>query len=437
MARDHLFISYAWANAAFVDWLAMRLTADGYKVWVDRHKLQGGQNWVNEIDNAIKTQSCRLLGVVSGASLSRPAPQGEWQLAMGLSRQYPNFFMPLLLEQMDSTNLPFNLQVTQYTPFHDGWATGLRQLLKYLSEQGVPKDQQAGFREVGYWRDARTPTRPKQERLWSNELALKVFPSQIHLYEVPRQSLPLGWVMQPFGENGYWAFREPPECRDFKHVRTIDWQQEPPTDSLKPPNVFKALVHNHLEKHCLARGLKRSPDQKYMYVPLGLLAGNKIRFVTYNGAQTWGQLAGTTGGENNRRKTRLLQETPRRPRPITNYHLAPVLKVHTSRWHPPVLVMNLRVFLTDEQGNALPGKQMTPRRKRVCKQWFNHKWLSLQLAMRELLFGVGALQSSSLQNLRVGEFAQYRAAVGLDDSKFKARAEDEDVIDTEEADEEE
>lgn len=154
MANDHLFISYAWANAAFVDWLAMRLTAEGYKVWVDRHKLQGGQNWVNEIDNAIKTQSCRLFGVVSSASLARPAPQGEWQLAMSLSKQLPNFFMPLLLEPLNSTQLPFNLQVTQYTPFHEGWATGLRQLLKYLCEQGVPKDQVAGFREVGRWRPA-------------------------------------------------------------------------------------------------------------------------------------------------------------------------------------------------------------------------------------------------------------------------------------------
>lgn len=433
MAQDHLFISYAWANAAFVDWLAMRLTAEGYRVWVDRHKLQGGQNWVNEIDAAIKTKSSRLLGVVSSASLARPAPQGEWQLARNLSSQHPNFFIPLLLEPLENTQLPFNLQVTQYTPFHEGWAAGLRQLLKYLSEQGVPKDQQAGFREVSRSRDARTPLRQKQEVLWSNELTLTSFPRHIQLYEVPRESLPLGWIMQPFGENGYWAFHEPPECPHFKRVRMIDWQNEPISDSLKPHHVFKALVHKHLESHCLARGLIRSSNQEYMYVPLGLLPKNKVRFLTYNGTQTWGQLAGTTGVK----KKKQQQDLPERPRPITNYHLAPVLKVHTSPWHPPVLVMNLRIFLTDAQGNALPGKQMTPRRKRVCKSWFNHKWLSLQLAMREFLFGEEASRSDSLGSIRVGTFTRYRASVGLDDAKIKARSEDEDWFDGEEGDEEE
>lgn len=425
MVQDHLFISYAWTNAAFVDWLAMRLTAEGYKVWVDRHKLQGGQNWVNEIDNAIKTKSCRLLGVVSNASLARPAPQGEWQLAMSLSKQHPNFFMPLLLDSLDSTQLPFTLQVTQYTPFQDGWAAGLRQLLKYLAEQDVPKDQQAGFREIGRWRDVRTPTRQKHEVLWGNEISVKECPRHIHLYEVPRESLPIGWIMQPFGENGYWAFHEPPGCEDFKHVRTIDWQKEPISDSLKPHNVFKALAHKLLESHCLSRGLKRSPNEEYLYVPLGLLPGNKISFVTYNGSRVSGQLAGT-------RSKKKLDGSLR----VTNYHLAPALKFHTSRWHPPVLVMNMRVYLTDAEGNPLPGKQMTPRRKFVCKSWFNHKWLSLQLAMREFLFSEEACGLGTLSGFQLGEFARYRAKVGLDDAKIKARADDEVAFDAEEADEE-
>jgi hypothetical protein len=31
-ARDHLFISYAWENGAFAEWLALKLTAEGYRV---------------------------------------------------------------------------------------------------------------------------------------------------------------------------------------------------------------------------------------------------------------------------------------------------------------------------------------------------------------------------------------------------------------------
>ena len=40
-AADHLFLSYAWENAALVDWLVRRLTAEGYRVWCDRFQMLG------------------------------------------------------------------------------------------------------------------------------------------------------------------------------------------------------------------------------------------------------------------------------------------------------------------------------------------------------------------------------------------------------------
>ena len=39
MDRDHLFISYAWEDSQLAEWLALKLTAEGFKVWCDRLKL--------------------------------------------------------------------------------------------------------------------------------------------------------------------------------------------------------------------------------------------------------------------------------------------------------------------------------------------------------------------------------------------------------------
>lgn len=40
---DHLFISYAKADAAIARWLTLKLTAEGYRVWCDKFKLLGGE----------------------------------------------------------------------------------------------------------------------------------------------------------------------------------------------------------------------------------------------------------------------------------------------------------------------------------------------------------------------------------------------------------
>ena len=52
--QDHLFISYASENGILAEWLTLRLTAEGYKVWCDRTKLLGGESYPLDIDKAIK-----------------------------------------------------------------------------------------------------------------------------------------------------------------------------------------------------------------------------------------------------------------------------------------------------------------------------------------------------------------------------------------------
>ncbi len=42
--RDHLFISYVTEDAALAEWLTLKLTPAGYRVWCDRVKLLGGES---------------------------------------------------------------------------------------------------------------------------------------------------------------------------------------------------------------------------------------------------------------------------------------------------------------------------------------------------------------------------------------------------------
>lgn len=411
MAQDHLFISYSWANSAFVDWLALRLTAEGYKVWVDRHKIRGGQNWVKEIDVAIKEKSCRLLGVLSKSSVTREAPLNEWALAKRIAAGGDGeFFVPLMLDDLGLKELPFNLNITQYIPFHESWATGLQKLLKDLREKGISPSATANASEVRGLIPQSNVVLPKREVLWTNQLGLAKYPKSVHLFKVADTLVPNGWICKQHGEGLWWAFRRPDEAVKVSLERSVNWQEQTDTPELRPRDIFIELANKEFEAHCLRRGLLRSSngDEEYLYVPKGLLKDDTIKFTTYNGKLVPKQLVGT------RTKARISGG-----REAYHYHIAPVLAVATPPSGAPVVSLNLRVYLTDAQGAPLASKQIISRRKTVCRSWFNHEWLSILLAVRELLFGATGGTDALAHTFDVGQFQKYGASFGLDDAKIE------------------
>ena len=52
VTADHIFIGYAWEDRVVADWLTLRLTAAGYRVWCDRFKMLGGERFPEHIDDA-------------------------------------------------------------------------------------------------------------------------------------------------------------------------------------------------------------------------------------------------------------------------------------------------------------------------------------------------------------------------------------------------
>jgi len=67
--REHLFISYATEDWPLAEWLTLRLTSEGYKVWCDRFKLLGGESYPRDIDKAIANSTFRFIGLLSKNSI--------------------------------------------------------------------------------------------------------------------------------------------------------------------------------------------------------------------------------------------------------------------------------------------------------------------------------------------------------------------------------
>lgn len=88
-----IFISYSRENSNFVDRLDADLQARGFKVWVDRRRLEGGQQWQQEIHAAVARCNLFLL-IISPAAVDSMAVRQEFDEAVGLSKRV----LPILFE---------------------------------------------------------------------------------------------------------------------------------------------------------------------------------------------------------------------------------------------------------------------------------------------------------------------------------------------------
>jgi hypothetical protein len=420
--RDHLFISYATEDLQFVEWLTLRLTAEGYKVWCDRIKLLGGESYPRDINAAIKWRTFRLLGVLSRYSINKPNPLKERTFAMNLAKERnENFVVPINLDGLSPTDIGWMASDLTFVPFYLGWADGLKQLLKLLEEANAPRELRDGRSVAASWFEAKHVVVKKQERLWSNLAEVKELPRDMYRYEaasfVPdddRLELLKRW---PHINDGleFWAFGLPPSEFDAKYkfkeqARRQNWNI---LRADNPPLRYLAvrLLNESLKSVALARGLKLTPDGKEAcYFPDGLVPNNRLSFEEYNQKQTWVSSVGTRNF-----RTMTGKETCR-------YHLVPHMKIWLDHELGCVVLVRVHLFVTNPEGQQIEGKAALRRRKRICRSWWNHHWQARTFAMLQFLAGGKSsiqIGEASPQQLVISKYPlTAHIASGIDESQI-------------------
>ena len=384
--RDHLFVSYATEDWRFVEWLALRLTSEGYRVWCDRFKLLGGESYPRDIDAAIKDRTFRFLTVLSHHSVTKTNPLKERTLALNLARERKeNFVIPINLDGLSPSDLDWMVSDLTFIPFHLSWAEGLAQLLKQLEESNAPKGCANGRSAAASWFEAKNIVVPKEERLWSNVAEVTELPTDIYRYEmeeiIPDEERPkLLGVWPHFAEREIcWSFVRPSQdlierYRLKDRGRITDWKSARSTD-VSVRQVAVRVFNQSLRSHCLARGLKITPDGGLCYFPEGLLANNRLTFLSYDNGTTWVKTVGVRNF-----KTVTCKEACR-------YHLAPYMRIWLDHEFGSLLQLRVRLFLTTLDGVPIEKKAALRRRKRICRAWWNYEWLSRTIAILQFLGG--------------------------------------------------
>ena len=145
--RDTLFISHATPqDNDFAIWLASRLETLGYNTWLDKNKLLGGEKMWTDIQTEIRDNAIKILFVYSTNicdangnlkdGIDREISYAE---SIAKDNNISDFIIPLHIDNSAYNNLIGYNRITQIV-FSENWAEGLKQLLKKLEKDNVPKN---------------------------------------------------------------------------------------------------------------------------------------------------------------------------------------------------------------------------------------------------------------------------------------------------------
>lgn len=191
--QDTLFISHATPqDNEFSIWLASRLEMMGYKVWVDKESLLGGERFWPTIQQAIQS-SIKVLfvysnNIVTDERILKTGIENEIEYAktIAIDKNLKDFIIPLHID-----NSPYNLVIglpnLNHIPFHGNWAEGLKILIKKLDKDNVPKTFSVQESVMSEWYENQYISNcsiiEKRELFFTSWWTVAEMPEKFHLYQ--------------------------------------------------------------------------------------------------------------------------------------------------------------------------------------------------------------------------------------------------------------
>lgn len=380
-SQDHVFVSYAREDIAFVEWLVYKLTALGYKVWCDRIKIFGGEPYPKDIDEAIKSRTHRFLAVMSKHSVDKPNPRKERTTAHNISKYRKiNFIIPLNIG-LKPTDLDWMSSDLSYVDFTCNWAKGLVSLLKALRKAETPCPLEKGRDVVSNSIIAEEIIRNEPETIYSNFLNIKKIPEAISVIRLRGRLNPLErkklndiWAFHQINDFVFLSFHIPPDGFPYEVENAHLWKNTDEIEGIGTHNIVSELLRKNLNCHCRAKGLLWSVDRRWIYFPFGITPKNRVSFVdTYgkkNNILVCGERKFFIPGKSSRYR----------------YYLAPTFKIMRNMFGEEFIVkLGLRIRITDTTGNSIAWRSAQARRKAVSRDWWNYEWVSRYIAVCSFL----------------------------------------------------
>jgi len=192
--RDTLFISHATPqDNDFAIWLASRLEMLGYKTWLDKERLLGGEVMWGEIQSTIRDTAIKVLFVYSKNICDsngniKDGIDKELQYAESIAKDnnFSDFIIPLHIDNSAFNSLIGYNRIAQI-PFNENWADGLKQLLKKLEKDNIPKTDDIRDSTLSEWYENEYISdcyiTAKKELYYTSWWQIKEMPQQFYMYQ--------------------------------------------------------------------------------------------------------------------------------------------------------------------------------------------------------------------------------------------------------------
>ncbi len=188
VTRDTIFIGHANPeDNEFTLWLYHKLSNEGYKVACDLVNLTGGESdfW-KTLQDILENQTCKYLLVFSKSTFKKQGVIDEWEQvrAIGKREKISDFVALLKID-----DVPFDQRIGTVTMnqfrFDKSWADGLKNLIKKLDLDGVPRQQSP--LSVNDWLKNKYTTsfaglKKTEEKYHSNWIEISSIPKLIYFH---------------------------------------------------------------------------------------------------------------------------------------------------------------------------------------------------------------------------------------------------------------
>lgn len=395
--RTLIFVSHATPQEnAMTLWLSSRLTLAGYSVWNDVERLDGGDPFWADIQQAIRGDTAKYLFLASRLSVTRKGVLRELTEADNVASKLdlPTFVIPLRVDDIPWNEMPIQANQSNGIDFSKDWGLGLGKLLTTLEKDRIPK--KAGPTEIeeicSLYTQAAAKVRSEPSSALMNALRIRSLPDEVvysfaslasdaELRELKKQiDVPCeqhGRLLVSFASAEALRASAPAEA-GLEHRHTLTREEFLSGGAATGPqmilrdarNRLTSIVRQAIEGHLTSMGMKRFSFRTW-YVPMNWLDKKKATYQRQDGKAAYRALTGKA-------------------------------KNHT--WH---FGFSLKVFLGDATVRLVPQVLFSPDggapypdqkqlRRKHCKLWWNDTWRDrLQALVSELFAGTGGLVNVS------------------------------------------
>jgi hypothetical protein len=391
--RDTVFVTHAAPeDNEFALWISAKLVVTGYRVWVDRRRLRGGDDFWDEIDRVLRNEAIKQV-VVFTRHITKQGVKKELAIGdiMKARLHDPKFMIPIRADDVSFGDAPPEFIRGNILNAHPNWHDCLAELLEALAEAGVPHSpvspnaddltaiieaREEGRRFVlerpepvlSNWFPIMPPEFIRYYRFEGIKAHMDAWLKDCRLAHIVHGRL-AGTFVDPAGFSEASSFdQRTPTAYDLSFADFVTGKNAGPRDQDRAgaSNDIVSLLRQHFGQVAKARGLlpvEFANKELGWFFPDGLLPEKRITFKTADG--------------------RRIQRTMSGKFKEQRWHVCLVAKPRI--WPTLVYRIHANVVLSRDGRTPLPGEKTHKRRRRLTKSWWNDIWRDRLLAAMHFL----------------------------------------------------